>query len=155
MKIPIDADSSAAGPLTDVQIGYCFFRVFAGVNLFFHGFMRLLNGVSYWEIPTAETFGDTFLPMPLVHIALNMIPYTEVFIGTFMTLGLLTRRAFIGGLAFMFVLLFGHLVRQNWAGAHTVMLYGLYYWILLVLLNQNRLSLDSRRSTGLKEVSPA
>lgn len=149
MQIIIDTDSKATGSPTNLQIGYFFFRVFAGVNLFFHGFMRVLTGVSAWEIPQAAAFTDTFLPMPLVHVALYMIPFVEVALGAFLILGLLTRWAVIGGLVFMLILLFGHLVRQNWSGAHIVMHYGLYYWILLVLLSQNWLSLDNRRSNAI------
>lgn len=149
MKIILDTDSKATGSPTNLQIGYFFFRVFAGVNLFLHGFMRILTGVSAWEVPTAVTFTDTFLPMPLVHIALYMIPFVEVILGALITLGFLTRWALISGLSFMLVFLFGHTVRQNWSGAHTVMHYGLYYWILLALLSQNWLSLDNRKSTEL------
>lgn len=148
MQITLDTDFETTGSPTNLQIGYFFFRVLAGVNLFFHGFMRILTGVSVWEVPTAATFADTFLPMSLVHIALNMIPYVEVVLGALITLGLFTRWALIGGLAFMLVFVFGHTVRQNWSGAHIVMHYGLYYWILLALLRQNWLGLDGRRSAA-------
>ena len=146
MKIIIDTESDPTGSLSNLQIGYVFFRVFAGINLFLHGFMRVLTGVSAWANPQAETFVDTYLPMPLVYLALNMIPYIEVIIGACMTLGFMTRWAFIGGLSFMFVLLYGHLTRQNWAGAHIVMHYGIYYWIMLVLIKQNWLAVDKLRA---------
>ncbi len=146
MQIILDTDSNATGSPTNMQIGCFFFRVFAGVNLFFHGFMRVLTGVGAWEITQAEAFVDTFLPMPLVHLALYTIPYVEVILGALIILGLFTRWALIGGLTFMLVLLFGHLVRQNWSGAHTVMHYGLYYWILLALLGQSWMALDNRRT---------
>jgi len=148
MQIILDTDSTAAGPLTNLQIGYVFFRVFVGANLFLHGFTRILAGVSSWAIPQAETFADTILPMPLVHIALYSIPYVQVFLGTCIVLGIFTRWALLAGLCLFFVLLIGHTVRQNWSGAHTVMHYGLYYWILLALLSQNRLALDNRRTVG-------
>jgi uncharacterized membrane protein YphA (DoxX/SURF4 family) len=99
-------------------------------------------------MPQAATFEDTFLPMPLVHIALYMIPYVQVFLGTCIVIGLFMRWALIGGLCLFFILLFGHVVRQNWGGAHIVMHYGVYYWALLVLLSQNRLALDNRRTIG-------
>ncbi len=148
MRITIDTDSTTDGAPSNLQIGYFFFRIFAGVNLFLHGFMRMITGVSAWVAPQTETFVDTYLPMPLVSLVLHMIPYIEVFIGTFMILGLLTRWALIGGLAFMFVLLYGHLTRQNWSGAHIVMHYGIYYWLLIVLIGQNWLALDNRRASA-------
>ncbi len=147
MKIILDTDLEVAGSPTNLQIGYFLFRVIAGVNLFFHGFMRVLTGVSAWEVPTAALFTDTFLPMPLVHAFLYMIPFIEVALGAMILVGIFTRWALIGGLIFMLVLVFGHTARQNWGGAHTVMHYGLYYWILLALLSQNWMSLDNRKST--------
>jgi thiosulfate dehydrogenase [quinone] large subunit len=108
--------------------------------------MRVLTGVSAWEIPQAEAFVDTFLPMPLVHLSLYSIPYVEVALGALIILGLFTRWALIGGLTLMLMLVFGHLVRQFWSGAHTVMHYGLYYWILLALVGQNWMALDNRRT---------
>lgn len=148
MQIIFDTDLKTGGFPDNFQIGYFFFRVFVGVNLFLHGFMRVLTGVSAWEIPTAATFTETFLPMPLVHLALYMIPPVQIFLGALIVLGLLTRWALLGGLLLMLLLLFGHLVRQNWSGAHIVMHYGLYYWILLALLSQNWLALDNRRTRG-------
>lgn len=142
MQIILDTESTTDGPLTNLQIGYVFFRVYVGANLFFHGFMRIVTSVSAWAMSEAPSFESTFLPMPLVHLALYLIPYVQVVIGTCIALGLLTRRALIGGLCLFFILLFGHVVRQNWAGAHIVMHYGVYYWVLLALLSQNRLSLD-------------
>jgi thiosulfate dehydrogenase [quinone] large subunit len=148
MQIILDTELKAAGSLTNLQIGYVFFRVFVGANLFLHGFTRILTGVSAWALPEAVTFTDTFLPMSLVHIALYMIPYVQIFLGTCIVLGKYTRWALLGGLCLFFLLLFGHTVRQNWSGAHIVMHYGLYYWILLALLSQNRLALDNRRTAG-------
>ena len=146
MKITIDTESSPTGAPSNLMIGYFFFRVFTGVNLFLHGFMRLLTGVNEWAMPQAETFTDTYLPMPLVIFALHMIPYCQMLIGACMTLGLWTRWAYIGGLSFMFVILYGHLTRQNWAGAHIVMHYGIYYWLMLALIKQNCLALDNRKA---------
>ena len=145
MQIILDTESNTTGPLNNFQVGYVFFRILVGANLFFHGFMRFVNGVGEWEAPTAVLFADTFLPMPLVHIALYMIPPVQVFLGTCIVLGLFTRWALLGGLCLFFLLLFGNVVRMNWSGAHISMHYGLYYWILLALLSQNRLALDRRR----------
>ena len=146
MQIVLDTEQPVSGPLTNLQIGYAFFRVFVGVNLFFHGFMRVLTGVGDWAMPLSETFEETFLPIPLVIFALYLIPYVQVFLGTCITLGLFTRWALIGGLLLFLIILFGHVVRQNWSGAHICMHYGVYYWLMLVLLGQNRLALDGYRT---------
>jgi thiosulfate dehydrogenase [quinone] large subunit len=116
--------------------------------LFFHGFMRIIQtgGVAVWEQPMATTFEETFLPMALVHAFLYMIPYIEVLLGAMTLLGLYTRWALLAGVSFYVILMFGHTVRQNWAGVHIIMHYGFYYWVLLVLLGQNWLALDNRRA---------
>ncbi len=142
----LDIKPTIGGAPTNMQIGYFFMRIMLGMNLFFHGFMRIVTGVSAWEIPMAATFEDTFLPMTLVHTFLYMIPYIEVALGTLTLLGLQMHWALLAGISFYVILLFGHTVRQNWAGVHIVMHYGLYYWILLVLQGQNWLALDSRRT---------
>ena len=51
MQIILDTNSKSAASPTNLQISYFLFRVLVGVNLFFHGFMRVLTGVSAWEIP--------------------------------------------------------------------------------------------------------
>ena len=140
------ANTTHTGNPSGLQIGYFFFRIMVGINLFFHGFMRVLTGLSEWEAGLATQFVDTFLPMPLVHVALYMIPIVEIVIGAMTILGLYTRWAIYGGVILMVVLLFGHTVRQNWPGTHIVMPYGIYYWILLVLQGQNWFALDNFRT---------
>jgi len=131
---------------TNMQIGYFSMRILLGINLFFHGFMRIIQtgGVAVWEQPMAVTFEGTFLPMTLVHVFLNMIPYIEVVLGAMTLLGFYTRWALLSGIFFYVVLMFGHTVRQNWGGVHLIMHYGFYYWVLLVLIGQNWLALDNR-----------
>ncbi|MDG2316684.1 MAG: DoxX family protein [Gammaproteobacteria bacterium] len=142
-------DELTAGPSpTNMQIGYFFMRILLGINLFFHGFMRIIQtgGVAVWEEPMAATFESTFLPMTLVHVFLNLIPYIEVVLGAMTLLGFYTRWALLAGISFYVVLMFGHTVRQNWGGVHIVMHYGFYYWVLLALIGQNWLALDNRKS---------
>ncbi len=143
-------NSRFAGPEspTNIQLGYFFLRIMLGVNLFFHGFMRVLTGVSAWADPMAATFVDTYLPMPLVIPFLYSIPYIEIILGTLTLLGLFTRWALLAGVIFYVVLMYGQSARQSWSGVHTIMHYGLYYWILLVLQNQNWLALDNRRTAS-------
>ena len=141
------ANTTHTGYPGGLQIGYFFFRIMVGMNLFFHGFMRVLTGLSEWEASLATQFVDTFLPMPMVHVALYMIPIVEIVIGAMTILGLFTRWAIYGGVILMVVLLFGHTVRQNWPGTHIVMPYGVYYWILLVLLDKNWFALDNLGTT--------
>ena len=132
------------GSPTNMQLGYFFLRLMLGINLFFHGFMRYLTGVSAWEQPMAETFAGTYLPMPMVHAALYTIPFAELVLGTLTILGLFTRWALLGGVLLFVVLMYGHTVRQNWSGVHLVIHYGFYYWALFVFIRYNWLALDNR-----------
>ena len=130
----------------NMELGYFFLRLFLGMNLFNHGLMRFLTGITAWEQPLAETFANTYLPMPMVHFALYLIPVVELIIGTFLLLGLLTQRALLGSLLLFTVLMYGHTVRQNWEGAHLMMHYGVYIWILLAFRRYNWLALDKRKT---------
>ena len=77
----LDIKPTIGGAPTNMQIGYFFMRIMLGMNLFFHGFMRIVTGVSAWEIPMAATFEDTFLPMTLVHTFLS-VSYTHLTLPT-------------------------------------------------------------------------
>jgi|SRR5690606_2922360 len=134
------------GAVGHLQIGYALFRITLGVNIFFHGAMRLITGLSAWEVTQAELFVDTLLPMPLVHAFLYALPFIEVVLGVFTVLGLYTNWALIGGALMMLVLLFGNTTRQAWATAGNNMHYVLYYYILIVRQCDNWLALDNRRS---------
>ncbi len=148
MTVPglLDPSSNPDGTVSNIRIGYFLFRITIGVNIFFHGFMRLLTGLSVWEVPTAAAFTDTYLPMPLVHLFLYTLPFVEVVLGTLMTLGLFTRWAMIGGAVMMLLLVYGNTARQEWGTVGNNMLYALYFWIMLALQPYDWLALDNRRS---------
>ena len=44
------------------RIAYALFRITLGVNMFFHGFMRIISDTSAWVEGQAVTFSDSFLP---------------------------------------------------------------------------------------------
>jgi len=140
--------SRFAGPRSplNMQLGYFFLRAMIGGMLFSHGFMRVLTGLGAWEGPMAVTFEETYLPMPLVHGALYLIPLAELVIGTLTLLGLFTRWALLAGVALFCVLLYGHMVRQSWATGHVIVHYGVYYWLLFVFQKYNWLALDNLRT---------
>ncbi len=132
------------GSASDLQVAYAVFRITLGVNIFFHGAMRLISGLSAWVATQGAAFIDTFLPMWAVHAFLYALPFIEVVLGTLTALGLLTRWALLGGSVMMFVLVFGNLMRQSWATVGNNMHYVLYYCILIAALRYNWLALDNR-----------
>ena len=137
---------TAGKTVTNLQIGYFLFRLTLGVDIFFHGFMRLLTGLSAWEVGQAAAFVDTPLPMPLVHLFLYTLPFIEIALGACTILGLFTRWALIGGSVMMMILVFGNTQRQEWATVGNNMHYVLYYWLLIIRQCDNWLALDNRRA---------
>ncbi len=139
-------DINPNGRPTNLQLGYFLFRITIGVNIFFHGFMRILTGLSAWEQPLAASFADTYLPMPLVHVFLYTLPFVEVFLGILMTLGFYTRWSMVGGMLMMLALVYGNTARQDWGTAGNNMHYALYFWIMLALVRYDIYALDKRKS---------
>jgi len=132
----------------DLKLAYAIFRITLGVNIFFHGAMRLITGLDAWVTFQAEPFVGTPLPEWSVHAFLTVLPFVEVFLGTFTTLGLYTRWALIGGSLMMFILVFGNLMRQDWGTVGNNMHYVLYYALMIAALRYNWFALDTRRSAS-------
>jgi thiosulfate dehydrogenase (quinone) large subunit len=128
------------------QIAYGLFRLTLGLNLFFHGFIRILVGRQAFVAQTEKLFTNTFLPMWQVHLFLSILPFLEVPIGLFMALGLFTMWALIGGALLMMVLIFGTATHQDWNTVGTQTLYGLFYYFLISRMQDNCFSLDSLRT---------
>ena len=143
---PIDSNAGPANSPSNLQIGYFLFRLSIGVNMFFHGFMRPFTGLSAWEEPLAATFVDTYLPMPLVHAFLYVLPFFEMILGALLILGLFTRLATIAGTLMMLGLLYGNTARQDWATVGNNMHYVLYFTGMLAMHRFDWLALDNRRA---------
>ena len=142
MKSPGQLFSSAS----HFQVGYFLFRVSLGVNIFFHGAMRLITGLGPWVQEQGAAFADNpILPMWAVDAFLYTLPFVEVVLGALLALGLFTHWAVIGGLLMMLTLIFGNTTRQAWATAGNNMHYTLYYYILMARQCDNWLALDNWR----------
>ena len=46
------------GSVSDLELAYAAFRITLGVNIFFHGAMRLLTGLDPWVTMQAKVFVD-------------------------------------------------------------------------------------------------
>jgi thiosulfate dehydrogenase [quinone] large subunit len=143
----IDSNINPDSP-SSLQIGYFLFRLTIGVNMFFHGFMRPFTGLSAWEQPLAATFVDTYLPMPLVHAVLYVLPFYEIILGALLVLGLFTRLATIAGAVMMLGLLYGNTVKQDWGTVGNNMHYTLYFTGMLALHRFDWFALDNRRAAS-------
>ena len=130
----------------DLHLAYSLFRITLGVNIFFHGAMRIITGLDAWVLMQGAAFTKTLLPMWSVHAFLYVLPFIEVALGTLTTLGLFTRWALIGGSVMMFILVFGNDMRQDWGTVGNNMHYVLYYALLIATLKYNCFALDTRRA---------
>jgi thiosulfate dehydrogenase (quinone) large subunit len=124
------------------RIAYALFRLTLGLNIFFHGFIRIVVGRQNFVAQTEKLFTNTFLPMWQVHLFLSILPFLEVLVGLFLILGLLTRWALVGGALLMMVLIFGTATRQDWNTVGTQTLYGLFYFFLISRMHDNCFALD-------------
>ena len=129
----------------NVPLAYSAFRITLGMNIFFHGAMRLITGLDAWVTKQGAVFEGTLLPMWSVHAFLYVLPFVEVVLGTLTLLGLYTRWALIGGSVMMLILVFGNDIRQDWGTVGNNMHYVLYYALLIAGLKYNAFALDNRR----------
>ena len=129
------------------RIAYALFRITLGVNMFFHGFMRIISDTSAWVEGQVVTFSDSFLPEVSVRVFLHVLPYYELVLGTMLTLGLFTWWSSIAGALMMLALLFGNTTRQDWGTAGNNMHYTLYFCILIAANAYDSFALDKRRSS--------
>ena len=128
------------------RIAYALFRITLGVNMFFHGFMRIISDTSAWVEGQVVTFSDSFLPEVSVRVFLHVLPYYELVLGTMLTLGLFTWWSSIAGALMMLALLFGNTTRQDWGTAGNNMHYTLYFCILIAANAYDSFCLDNRRA---------
>ena len=129
------------------RIAYALLRITLGVNMFFHGFMRIISDTGAWVEGQVVTFSDSFLPEVSVRVFLHVLPYYELVLGTLLTLGLFTWWSSIAGALMMLALLFGNTTRQDWGTAGNNMHYTLYFCILIAANAYDSFALDKRRSS--------
>ena len=132
---------------TSFQMAYALFRITLGVNMFFHGFMRIIGDTGAWVDSQVALFPESFLPTLWVTAFLWVLPFFEVVFGTLLTLGLFTYWMSVTGALMMLVLIFGNTTRQAWGVVGNNMHYTVYFCILVAAHAHNWLALDNRRSS--------
>jgi len=75
------------------------------------------------------------LPAPLVNAYLSMIPFIEVCLGLALAVNRIRIFALYGWFTFMFSLLFGHYILQEWSAVNQMLAYFFLGLIVLVLPN--------------------
>ena len=127
------------------ELAYLLLRLTMGVNILMHGLSRILAGLRPFVAGMMKEFAPTPLPAPLVHVFAYALPWSELFIGIAILLGLWTRAALVLGALEIIVLTFGVSLTQNWDVAGIQMTYAIVYAILLAFEGYNRWSVDRWR----------
>jgi thiosulfate dehydrogenase [quinone] large subunit len=123
-------------------VAYLLMRVALGVNIFGHGFFRLLSGLSAFAHGAVTPIDKGPLPHSLSIGFLYAVPFLEVAIGVLLILGLFTRVALILGQLNMIALVVGVTSTQNWVTATTQLEYSFVFFAMLWLVEANTLSVD-------------
>ena len=106
--------------LSNQELGFLVARVGLGVNLFFHGLVRLPNLSGF--VQGMETkFAESMLPMFMVTPMAYVIPIAEFVIGLMLLLGIATRYALLAAAIQMLVLITGCCFVQDWGPINSQM----------------------------------
>jgi thiosulfate dehydrogenase [quinone] large subunit len=125
------------------SLAYALLRIALGVNFAGHGLIRIYNGVGVFATTTVEHMAKSPLPHTLTYAFSYAIPFLEAILGLTLILGIFTRVALICGAVFMMALTIGVTSSQQWDIASQQLLYSLVFFLLLYLIDNNTLALDS------------
>ncbi|MEG9431854.1 DoxX family protein [Terriglobus sp. ADX1] len=123
-------------------IAYALMRLALGMNIFGHGFFRILSGVGNFANGMAQGMDKGPLPHALSLSFGYCIPWIELTLGALIILGLFTRFALAAGAFMMVALTFGTTSVQNWNGAGTQLMYSFIFFAMLWLVEVNSISAD-------------
>jgi thiosulfate dehydrogenase (quinone) large subunit len=126
----------------DRALAYGIFRLAIGVNLFGHALVRILSGVGGFADWMVQNMSGTILPAWLVRPFAYCLTVEELVVGVLLIVGWWTRAALVvGGLA-MVALMWGLVVKQEWAGAGMQVVYCIAFFLLLFFRRHDRFSAD-------------
>lgn len=123
-------------------LAYALMRLALGMNIFGHGFFRILSGIGSFANGMAQGMDKGPLPHALSLSFGYCIPWIELTLGVLIILGLFTRFALAAGTLLMVALTFGTTSVQNWNGAGTQLMYSFIFFAMLWLVEADRISVD-------------
>jgi len=133
-----------ASLLSDASLAYGILRFAFGINIFGHGFIRIVNGTAAFAAWMLKEMQGTMMPVWMVTPFGYLVPWAETLLGLLLILGLFTRTSLVLGALLIGALTFGTTLRQDWGVAGLQVTYSLVYFVLLFLREKNnRLSLDA------------
>jgi thiosulfate dehydrogenase [quinone] large subunit len=129
---------------SDASLAYGILRFAFGVNIFGHGFIRIVNGTGVFVVWMLKEMQGTMLPESMVRPFGYIVPWGETLFGLLLILGLFTRTSLVLGGLLIAALTFGTTLRQDWGVAGLQVTYSLVYFVLLFLReNNNQWSMDA------------
>jgi thiosulfate dehydrogenase [quinone] large subunit len=129
--------------LQDETLAYALLRLTLGMNIFGHGFIRIVGGVSVFVTAQLTGFENTPLPLWFVEAFLVVVPFAELTIGLLVFVGLFSRAALAGGALLMTILTFGMSMQSQFGITGLHLSYAVVYFILIFMRRYNTLSLDT------------
>lgn len=126
----------------DAQLAYLFLRVGTGVNLFMHGWTRVGSNNAAFRGWLTAIFANSGVPQFLLPLMGYVTPGVELIVGLLLIAGLATRLALSVASCLMIALIFGMCLLQKWEIVGLQMTYLLIYFVLILFLKNNLVSLD-------------
>lgn len=126
------------------SLAYFFLRVAMGINLFGHGLARIVKVQAFAE-GMSKNFEKSWLPQSFVYAFGTALPIIELIIGLLLIVGFKTRLANIAGATLILILLFGSSTIENWEAMGVQMIYVLFFYLLLIRIHDNSISLDNKK----------
>jgi len=130
-------------PIVDQQLAYAFLRFVFGVNIFLHGFSRLMGEPGAFLAYLAQKMAHAPISHFFLPIFAAVLPWVEATIGLLLLLGLFTRVAILAGAAVMVLLMAGASLAQDWDVAGLQLIYCVIYFLLLSYRERNFYSCDA------------
>lgn len=123
--------------LNDKELAFLLVRIGLGINLFFHGLVRLPNLSGF--VKGMETqFAESLLPIFLVTPMAYAIPIAEFLIGFMLIMGIFTRWSLVAVAVQMMVLITGCCFTQSWDPINSQVILLVLSAFLITQLELNR-----------------
>jgi len=124
-------------------VAYLIARLLLGMSMLGHGVARLprLSEFSGWM---QDAFAKTWLPEAVVAVFGLTLPVVELLVGIALLLGVLQRTALLTGSAIMLALIFGSCLIEEWQNVFVQLFYGLYFALLYLFQDEDRIALQPR-----------
>jgi thiosulfate dehydrogenase [quinone] large subunit len=136
--------SEARSIFSDTSLAYGILRFAFGINIFGHGFIRVMTGTDKFVVWMLKEMQGTMMPEFMVRPFGYLVPWAETTLGLLLILGLFTRTSLVLGGLLIAALTFGTALRQDWGVAGLQVTYSLVYFVLLFLREKNnQWSLDA------------